>query len=144
MERFSVRKPFTVLVAVIAVLVVGFVSLASMTMDLLPEISLPYLMVITTYPGASPERVEAEVSAVMERSLGTVSHVKNVNTVSAENYSLTQLEFEEDTDMDSVMVKVSSALDQVRASLPDSCGTPSVVELSMDMIATMYIAVEHE
>ncbi|MGX8728053.1 MAG: efflux RND transporter permease subunit, partial [Lachnospiraceae bacterium] len=144
MERFSVRKPFTVLVAVIAVLVIGYVSLASMTMDLLPEISLPYLIVLTTYPGASPERVETEVSAVMERSLGTVSHVKNVNTVSAENYSMAQLEFEEDTDMDSVMVKVQGALDQVRSSLPDACGTPSVVELSMDMIATMYIAVERE
>ena len=144
MERFSVRKPFTVLVAVIAVLVIGYVSLSNMTMDLLPHISLPYLMVITTYPGASPERVENEVSTVMERALGTVSNVKNVSTVSAENYSLTQLEFEEDTNMDSVLVKVSSALDQVRGSLPESCGTPSVVELSLDMIATMYVAVEHE
>ena len=57
MEKLSVKKPFTILVAVIAVLVLGIVSVTRMTTDLLPNISLPYLMVVTTYPGASPERV---------------------------------------------------------------------------------------
>ncbi|MBQ4304734.1 MAG: efflux RND transporter permease subunit, partial [Lachnospiraceae bacterium] len=60
MERFSVKKPFTILVAVIAVIVLGIVSFTKMPLDLLPELSLPYLMVITTYPGASPEKVRKE------------------------------------------------------------------------------------
>jgi multidrug efflux pump subunit AcrB len=80
----------------------------------------------------------------MEDALGTISHVENVYTISSENFAMTQLEFEDDTDMDSAMVKVSSALDQVRATLPDGCGTPSILELSMDMVATMYIGVEKD
>ena len=62
MEKFSVKRPFTILVAVIAVIVLGFVSVMSIPMDLLPQISLPYMLVITTYPGASPEKVELEIS----------------------------------------------------------------------------------
>ena len=61
MEKLSVKKPFTILVAVIMVLVLGVVSVMGMTTDLLPNISLPYLIVVTTYPGASPERVESDV-----------------------------------------------------------------------------------
>ena len=62
MPKFSVKKPFTVLVAVILVVVLGFVSLAGMQTDLLPNMNLPYLLVVTTYPGASPEQVESDVT----------------------------------------------------------------------------------
>lgn len=144
MEKFSVKKPFTVLVAVVMVLILGFVSVTSMSADLLPEITLPYMMVITTYPGASPERVESTVTQPMESGLGTISGVANVYSVSAENYSMVQLEFEEDTDMDSAMVKVSSAVQKVRDTLPDGCGTPTIMELSMDMMATMYVSVSRD
>ena len=144
MEKYSVKRPFTVLVAVIVVIVLGFISVTRMSMDLLPQISLPYLMIITTYPGASPEKVEAEISEPMENALGTVSNVSNVLSVSSENFSLVQLEFEDGTDMDSAMVKVSSSVDQVSGNLPDTAQTPTILEISMDMIATMYIAVERE
>ena len=93
------------LVAVLIVIILGFVSVSNMTTDLLPSMSLPYMIVVTPYPGASPERVETAVSEPMERALGTISHVKNVYSVSSENYSMTQLEFEDGTDMDSAMVK---------------------------------------
>ena len=78
MSKLSVKKPFTVLVGVIAALVLGFVSLTRMQLDLLPEISLPYLLVITTYPGASPETVEEELVKPMEAALGTINGVENV------------------------------------------------------------------
>ncbi len=71
MEKFSVKKPFTVLVAVIMVLMLGLVSVQNMQTNLLPNVNTPYLMVVTVYPGASPERVENEVSDVMESALGT-------------------------------------------------------------------------
>ncbi len=144
MERFSVKKPYTVLVAVLMVLVLGFVSLTNMTTDLLPPINLPYLLVITAYPGASPEKVEHEVTQPMENSLGTVSGVTNVYSTSSENVSMVQLEFEEDTNMDSAMVKVSSALQTVESQLPEMCGTPSIMEISPDMMATMYLGVGRE
>ncbi|MBQ7144105.1 MAG: efflux RND transporter permease subunit [Oscillospiraceae bacterium] len=141
MARLSVRKPFTVLVAVIVVIALGVVSMLNMTTDLLPTMSLPYLVVLTTYPGASPEKVESEVTLPMEQALGTVKNVQTVSSVSAENYGYVQLEFAAGTNMDSAMVNVSSAVNQVAASLPELVGTPSILEISMDMIATMYIAV---
>lgn len=144
MEKLSVKKPFTILVAVIVVLVLGVVSVTRMTTDLLPNMSMPYLMVITTYPGASPERVEADVTRPMESALGTVTGVQNVYTTSAENFCMVQLEFADGTDMDSTLVKVTSALQEVSASLPEMCGTPSVIELSMDMLATMYVSVSRD
>ncbi len=144
MIKYSVKKPFTVLVAVIIVLVVGFVCLTGMKTDLLPEMSMPYMLVITTYPGASPEKVEENVTKPMEGTLGTINGVENVTSSSAENYSMVMLEFEEDTNMDSAMVKVSSATNQIESLLPDTCGTPNIMEISMDMMATMYASVSYE
>ena len=144
MEKLSVKKPFTILVAVVLVIVLGVVSITSMTTDLLPNMSLPYLMVVTTYPGASPERVENDVVRPLESALGTVSGVQNVYSTSSENYGMIQLEFADGTDMESTLVKVNSALQEVSASLPELCGTPSVIEISMDMMATMYVSVSRE
>lgn len=144
MSKFCVKKPFTVFVAVIIALTLSAVCLTKMATDLLPEMDLPYMMVITTYPGASPEKVESNVTVPMERSLGTVTGVKNVTSSSAENYSLVMLEFADGTDMDSAMVKVNSAIDSVKESLPEECGASNVMEMSMDMVATMYTSVGYE
>ena len=144
MEKFSVKKPFTVLVAVIMVLILGFVAITKMQTNLLPDVSTPYLMVVTVYPGASPERVENEVSDVMESALGTISGVKNVTATSAENYSLLLMEFEDDTDMNSAVVKVSNKVDQTTSSLPSTCMTPSIIEYTLNMNAFMTVAVSRE
>jgi len=144
MSKLSVKKPFTVLVLVAALIMVGAVSLSKMQMDLLPEISLPYILVITTYPGASPEKVESTIAEPMESALGTISGIENVYSMSYENYCMVQLEFADGTDMDSVLVKVSTALDTVKSSLPDECGIPSIMELSTDMMASQYLAVGYE
>lgn len=144
MSKLSVKKPFTVLVMVIVMLILGGVSLSKMKLDLLPEISMPYLMTIVTYPGASPEKVESQVCEPLESVLGTVSDVKNVMSVANENYGLVQLEFQDDTNMDSAMVRVSSAIDSIEDILPEECGTPSIVEISTDMMATQYLAVAYD
>ena len=144
MEKFSVKKPFTILVMVVAIIILGFVSLLGMTTDLLPKMSLPYLLVITTYPGASPEKVESSVSEPVESALGSISGVKNVYSMSYENYGIVELEFADGTDMDSAMVKVSSALDSVKSALPEECGSPNIMEISMDMMASVYLAASYE
>lgn len=144
MEKFSVKKPFTVLVAVIMVLMLGFVSISNMQTNLLPDVSTPYLMVVTVYPGASPERVESEVSDVMQNALGTVAGVETITATSAENYSLLLMQFSDGTDMNSAMVKVSNKVDQTTSSLPSSCLTPSIIEYSLNMNAFMTVAVSRE
>lgn len=143
MEKFSVKKPFTILVGVIMVLMLGVVAITKMQTNLLPDVSTPYLMVVTVYPGASPERVESEVSDVLQNAL-TVPGVENITATSAENYSLLLMQFADDTDMNSALVKVSNKLDQVVSELPDICLTPSIIEYSLNMNAFMTVAVSRE
>ena len=125
------------------VLILGFVAVTKMDTNLLPNVSTPYLMVVTVYPGASPERVESEVSDVLENAL-TVPGVSNITATSAENYSLLLMKFVDDTDMNSAMVKVSNKLDQAKNDLPSTCLTPSVIEYSLNMNAFMTVAVSRE
>ena len=142
MPKFSVKRPYTVLVGIIALLVFGFVTFTRLSTDLLPEMELPYVIVVTTYPGAAPERVENQVTEVLESSLGTINGVENLTSTSSENYSMVMLEFSEGTNMDSAMVDLSTAIDQLR--LPDNCGTPILLEVSMDMMPTMEVTVDYD
>ncbi len=141
LSGFSVKKPFFILAGAIVVLMLGAFSLTYMKTNLLPSIDLPYLAVITTDPGAAPEQVENDITNVLDNKLATVTGVQNVYSTSAENYSMVYLEFAENTNMDSALVKVSAAVNEVSGSLPDSAGTPMYLEISMDSIATMYLGV---
>ncbi len=142
MTKFFVKKPFFVVVAVIIILLIGGVSLTKMNTDLMPDMEVPYMMVITTEPGASPKKVENDVTKPLESSLGTVNGVQNIQSRSADNYSMIMLEFADNTDMDSALVRVSKIVDSV--DLPDECGKPNIMEISMDMMATMYVGVDYK
>ena len=124
MTKFCVKKPFIIIVAVIIVMIIGIVSLTNMQTDLFPEMELPYMVVITTEPGASPEKVESDVTKTLESHLGTVSGVEQITSTSSENYSMIMLEFADDTDMNAGLVRVSQALDSVE--LPEECGKPNM------------------
>lgn len=136
MTKFFVKKPYFMIVTIIIVLVVGFVSVTSMKTDLLPKMELPYIAVITTEAGASPEKVQNDVTEVMENSLGTLNGVEKVTSTSSNNYCMVILSFADDTDMDSALVRVSKAVNAL--DLPEGCGTPNILEISMDMVATLY------
>ena len=142
LSHYSVKKPYTVLVAVVLVLVLGVVSFMGMTTDLLPSIELPYVMVVTSYPGASPEKIEMTVTKPLESVLGTTSGVKNVQSVSSENSSMIVLEFEQGTNMDSAMIELSSNVDLVEAQLDDAVGTPMLLQISPDMLPVMIASVD--
>ena len=142
MTKFCVKKPFFIVVAVIIVLVIGGVSLTKMQTDLMPDMEVPYMVVITTEPGASPEKVESDVTKNIEGTLGKVNGVENISSTSSDNYSMVMLEFSDATDMNAALVRVSKALDSLE--LPDGCGTPNIMEVSMDMMATMYASVEYK
>ncbi len=144
LSKFSVKRPYIIVVAVIVALILGGVSVSKMKTDLLPDMDIPYLMVITTDPGASAEKVETEVTEVLEDTLSTVNGVTEIQSQSANNVSMVVLEFEDGTDMDSALVKVSSAVNEVEALLPETAGSPNYMEMSMDMMATLYIAAAYD
>lgn len=144
MSKYCVKKPYTVVVAVVMVIVLGVISFMNMVTDLLPAMELPYVVVVTTMPGASPEQVESQITAPLEAGLGTVNGVTNVTSTSSENVSAVVLEFDSGTNMDSAMVNLSTAADQVRGLLPDTAGNPMLLQISPDMLPVMIAAVDME
>ena len=144
MSRFSVKKPLTVFVTVIAVLVLGVVSYLNMTPDLLPNMDFPYIMIMTTYPGASPEKVEAELTKPMEQAMSTLEHILEVTSTSSENYSMVMLEFEEDVDLDTVGVDIQQSLASLSASWDDMVGAPYVLKINPSLLPVTVAAVSME
>ena len=141
LSKFSVKKPYTVLVAVVLVIVLGVVSFMKMTTDLLPNISLPYVIVMTAYPGASPETVEMVVTKPVESSMATVSNIESISSVSSENYSMVVLEFAQSADMNAVSLEIRENLDQIRSYWDDSVSNPIIMKLNPDMLPVMIAAV---
>ena len=142
--KFSVKKPYTVLVAVVLVIVLGVVSMMKMSTDLLPNISLPYVIVMTTYPGASPETVEMTVTQPVEGSMATVSNIESISSVSSENYSMVILEFAQSADMNAVSLEIRENLDQIKSYWSDDIGNPIIMKLNPDMLPVMIAAVGGE
>ena len=139
--KFSVKKPYTVLVAVVLVIVLGVVSFMKMSTDLLPNISLPYVIVMTPYPGASPETVEMVVTKPVEASMATVSNIEGISSVSSGNYPTVILEFAQSTDMNAVSLEIRENLDQIKSYWDDSVGSPIIMKLNPDMLPIMIAAV---
>lgn len=144
MIKFSVKKPLTVLVAVIAILVLGFVSFTSMTPDLLPSIDMPYVMLITTYPGATPEKVETVVTKPLEQVMATLDKIEQVSSTSSESYSQVVLQFAEDVNMDTVTVDILQRIQQVSEYWDEMVGTPYIMKINPSMLPVMITAVEME
>ncbi len=144
LSKYSVRKPYTVVVAVILTLVLGVISFLGMKTDLLPSVELPYVVVITPYPGASPEKVEQLVTEPMERGLGTASGLNSLQSVSGENSSMIILEYVEGTNMDSAMIELSGTIDQVKGTLEEGIGSPILLKLSPDMLPIFVASVDVE
>ena len=144
LSKFSVRRPYTVVVAVVLVLILGAISFINLQTDLLPSIDLPYILIATSYPGASPEEVEMVVTKPVEQTVATVSNIKNISSISRENSSVVILEFNNDVNLDSATIEINSMLDLVKPAWPDSVGSPMVMRLNPDMLPIMVAAVDVE
>lgn len=142
LPRYSVKRPYTVLVGVVLILILGYVSFTSMQTDLLPDMTLPYAIVYTTYPGASPEEVETIVTRPVEQSMATISNIENVSSVSSENISMVILEFSQSANMDAVTIEMRENLDQIEGYWDDSIGSPIIMKLNPDMLPVMVAAME--
>ena len=144
LARLSVKKPYTVIVGIILVIALGVISFRNMTTDLLPSMDLPYVIVYTTYTGATPERVESDITRPMEESFATLSDIKNISSTSSENLSLVVLEFAGGANMDTAMIEISSDLDQLTGSWGDDVGTPVIMKLNPNMLPVMVSTVSLE
>ena len=141
-SKFSVKRPYTVLVGVVLILVLGYVSFTSMQTDLLPDMNLPYAIVYTTYIGASPEEVETTVTRPIEQAMATISNIENISSTSSENLSMVILEFAQTANMDSITVDMREKLDQIEGAWSDSVENPIIMKLNPDMMPVMVAALE--
>lgn len=145
MIKFSIHKPYTVLVGVILVLILGVVSYFKIDVDLLPDINLPYAVVVTAYPGVSPEEVEEIVTRPIEKAVSSTSNIKNIKSVSSENSSLVICEFYASANMDSVTIEMNEKMDMIQPVWDGkNITSPVIIKLNPDMLPIMVSAVDVE
>ena len=144
MAKFSVKKPLTVFVVVLAIVVLGVVAYLRMTPDLLPNMDFPYVVIVTTDPGASPEAVEEEVTRPMEQSMATLDRIKTVTSTSQNSVSMVMLEFEEGVSMDTVSVDIQQKISVLQGQWSDMVGAPYVLKINPSMVPVMVAAVSRE
>ncbi|MGI6261852.1 MAG: efflux RND transporter permease subunit [Acutalibacteraceae bacterium] len=140
--KFSVKKPLTVFVAVMVVLMLAVISFTKMPTDLLPSIDLPYIAVVTTSPGSSSEKVETSVTKPIEGTLSATGGVEKVTSISRENYSMVIFQFSYGTNMDTAMIDMNNKLSQVEAGFEDTVGTPVMMKMNPDMLPVMVASVD--
>ena len=144
MPKFSVKKPLTVFVAVLAILVLGVVAYLKMTPDLMPNMDFPYVILVTTDPGASPETVEADITKPLEQSMATLDRIKNVTSSSMDSVSMVVLEFEDGVNMDTVSVDIQQKINQLKGSWSDTVGDPYVLKMNPSMLPVQVTALSYD
>lgn len=144
LAKFSVKKPYTVVVGILLILILGFISITKMSSDLLPSMNIPYAIVMTTMPGSTPEEIEKTVTAPIESAMTSITDIKNIKSMSYDNYSAVILEFSGTADMNAVTIDMRESLDILKESLPDGAGNPTIIKINPDMLPIVISSVSME
>ncbi|MGL6106898.1 efflux RND transporter permease subunit [Romboutsia sp.] len=144
LTSFSIKRPVTIFMAIITVLMFGVVSFFKLNVDMLPSFNLPMLMVMTQYHGAGPEEIESLVTEPFEGILLTTSNVENINSVSSEGSSMIMLEFQDGTDMDFASIEVREKIDMVKGMLPSGASSPTIIKMNPNMMPIMNLGISME
>lgn len=144
LAKLSVKKPFTVLVAVILVIILGVMAFTRMTPDLMPNIDLPYVIVATSFAGASPEEVEETITKPVEQSVATLDHIKTIQSISSENFSIVILQFADKANMDATTMNIREKLSLISGGWDDYVGTPIILKINPNIIPLSAVAVHFE
>ena len=141
LSKSSVKKPYTIVVGLVLVILLGIVSYTRMSIDLIPSINMPYAVITTPYVGASPETVEAVVTETLEQNMASVNNVEEVSSVSSEGISTIILKFQENANMDSAVLEIRETLDRVSGFFPDEVGSSVILKVNPDMMPVMVASV---
>ncbi len=139
--KTAVNKPITTALIFVAVIVIGVFCYTQLPIDQFPEMDPPYITVVTTYAGSSASEIETNVTKIMENSLNSVDHLKEMTSQSKDNISMVTLEFEWGTDLEDVLNDVRTYVDLVKDNLPDGCSNPIILKLSTSMMPVIQYAV---
>ena len=144
MAGFSVKKPLTIFVTVLGIIVLGVVAYLKMTPDLLPNMDFPYVIIVTSDPGASPESIEQSITRPVEQSMATLDKIKTVTSTSQDSVSMVILEFEDGANMDTISVDIQQKISVLQGSWDDTVSAPYVLKINPSMLPVMVAAVSRE
>lgn len=139
--KFSVKKPVTITMMILIVIVLGAISLSKLSIDLLPNIELPIAVVQTTYSGAGPEEVENLITVPMEQAVGTIENIDTITSYSNEGSSLLLMQFNFGTDMDDATLQMREKIDLIKGYLPEGTTSPIVMKIDLDSMPILQLAI---
>src|SRR3989339_1037083 len=137
----SVKRPVTTILLFVAVMVIGLYSLTRLPVDLYPEIELPFVTVMTTYPGASASDIESNVTRPIEDVLNSVSNLKDLTSTSSDGLSVIFLNFEYGSNLDEAINDIRSNLNFVSRMLPEEAEDPTIIKFNSSMMPIIFYAV---
>jgi HAE1 family hydrophobic/amphiphilic exporter-1 len=137
----SVKRPVTTILIFVALMVMGIYSLTKLPVDLYPEMELPYVVVYTTYPGASASDIESNVTRPLENSLNSISKLKELTSTSSDATSVVFMNFEYGTNLDEASNDIRSALSFIERYLPEDCEKPTIIKFSTSMMPIIFYAI---
>lgn len=144
LTKTVLKRPVTTLIVVLCLIVFGFTSVTSNKLELMSALEMPMLIVTAIYPGASPEDVEALVVKPIEDEVGVLSGVETITSSSSENYGMVLLSYEYGTDLNSAYDDLKKKMDALTPSLPEDVGTPTIIEMDINSMTSLTIAVNND
>ena len=136
LTKLALRRPVTIILCLITIAYFGLQSVMGMKLELTPEMEMPMLIIATVYPGASPEDVTDLVTKKEE-----LDSVDKVQSISRENVSIVIVQYEYGTNMDTAYINLKKAIDGIQSDLPDDANDPNIMELDINSMATVTLAV---
>ncbi|MGC9366891.1 MAG: efflux RND transporter permease subunit [bacterium] len=141
LPQTAVNRPYLTLMVFLAIVILGLVSYKMLPIDIMPEVEIPQLTIITIYPGASALNVEQQVTKILENNLGRVPGIKHIDSESKDNVSVIHLQFDYGVNIDEAANETRSVIEFAKNSLPDNAQTPRVMKISSDMFPIIILSV---
>ena len=144
MTKFVLRRPVTTFLVVITLIFFGFMNFSTMKMELLPNMNFPYLIVTTTYPGASPEDVDELLTKPVEEEVSLLSDVKQIQSLSNENFSMVIIRYNYGTNMTKAYDSLKKKMDAIKSSLPEDAKDISIMEVDINARPGMVLSINNK
>ena len=141
LQRTAVNNPVTTALVFVAIAIFGIFSLMNLSINQLPDMETNFIMVMTSYPGASAADIETNISKTLENTLNAVPDLKHLSSTSRENTSVLSLEFESGIDIETATNNVRDKIDVVRNYLPDGATNPVLFKFNAEDMPIMLISV---
>ncbi|MCI8284049.1 MAG: efflux RND transporter permease subunit [Firmicutes bacterium] len=143
-SKLAVKRPVTMIMVLLAIVMLGSVAVFSIPQALLPDIEYPYAIAMVTYPGAGPEEIDNMVTSPMESALASVEGTKNIMSVSSENMSMVAMEFNMNVDMNFVTLDMREKISMIQSALPEDASSPTIMKMNMDSMPVMQIYISSD